>query len=162
MRKVLDWRRRIGMPKHTLGREHNQRLAPMRERLPTEQVEVLCRIRRLTNLEIVPRSQLQESLDASAGVFRALAFVSMRQKQNQSREQAPFILACTYKLIDDGLGHIGEVSELRLPQHQRLGIIAAIAIFKAEHSRFGQSRVVYVAPSLIRRDVLQRYVFVLV
>ena len=39
---------------------------------------------RLANLNIVARRELQKSFDAGARMFGALAFVAMRQQQNNS------------------------------------------------------------------------------
>ena len=80
------------------------------------------------------RGELQVALDAGAGVFRPLAFVAVRQQHDQPGEQAPLVLAGDDELIDDDLRAVGEVAELRLPQHQRFGIVAAVAVLEAQHA----------------------------
>ena len=60
------------------------------------------------------------------------------------------------------MGNVDEVAELRLPQHQRLGIIAAVAVFETQNARFGQCRVVNFATRLRLRDVLERHVLLLI
>jgi len=47
-------------------------------------MEILHRIRRLADLEIVTGGELQEALGPGAGVLRALTFMTMRQKQNDA------------------------------------------------------------------------------
>src|SRR5262249_21282135 len=42
---------------------------------------------------------------------------------------------------DDDLRAVGEVAELRLPEHQRMRIGEAVAVFEAEHRRFGERAV---------------------
>ena len=49
----------------------------MAQRLTAQQMKILCGVRGLRNLDIVLRSELQEPLDAGAGVFRSLAFVAV-------------------------------------------------------------------------------------
>ena len=69
-------------------------------------------------------------------MFRTLALVAVGQKQNEAGEQVPLGLSGRDELIDDGLRDIGEVAELRLPEHQGFGVVAAISVFKAEHAGF--------------------------
>ncbi len=99
-------------------------------------MEVLPRGRRLANLHVVARAQLQIALDARAGVLRPLAFVAVRQQQNQPGKQVPLVFSGRDELIDDDLRAVGEVAELRLPRHQRLGIIAREAVLEAHHRSF--------------------------
>ena len=81
------------------------------------------------------RGELQVALDARAGVLRPLAFVAVRQQHDDAGEQTPLVLAGGDELVDDDLRAVGEVAELRLPEHQRLGIVAAEAVLEAEHRR---------------------------
>ena len=46
------------------------------------------------------------------------------------------------ELVDDHLRAVGEVAELRLPQHQRAGIGERVAVLEAEHARLRKQRVV--------------------
>ena len=62
-------------------------------------------------------------------------------------------------MIDDRLCDVGEVAELGFPEHQRFGIVAAVAVFEAHHARLGERGVVDFATRLAGRDVLQRDVF---
>src|ERR1700746_850623 len=90
----------------------------------------------LADLHVVAGGKLQIALDARAGMLRTLAFVAMRKEHHDAAQQSPFILACRDELVDHNLRAVGKIAELRLPQDQRLGIIAAVSIFEAEHTRF--------------------------
>src|SRR5579864_1135697 len=130
------------MAQHAFRRKHHQRLTPGAKSLPAQQVKVLRRGRRLRNLEIVLRRKLQKALNARARVLRTLAFVAVRQQQHEAGQQIPLGFAGHNKLIDDRLSYIGEVTELRLPKHERLRVVAAIAVLKAQNSSLGKRRVV--------------------
>ena len=110
---------------------------------------------RLADLNIVARRELQKSLDARAGMFRALAFVAVRQQQHDAGEQIPLVFARDDELVDDDLRAVGEIAELRFPQNQRFGIIAAEAVFEAEHGGFGESGIVDFEPGLAGRQMLR-------
>ena len=150
------------MAQHAFRREDYQRLAPVAQGLAAEQMKILRGIRRLRDLNIVFRGELQEALDAGAGVFRSLAFVAVGKKQDEAGEQAPLGFAGGDELIDDGLRDVDEIAELRFPENERFGIVAAVSVFEAEHARLGKRRVVDFAARLAGCDVFQRHVFVLV
>ena len=57
---------------------------------------------------------------------------------------------------------VDEVAELGFPEDERFGIVAAVSVFEAEDSGFGESGVVDFAAGLIGRDVFQRNEFVFV
>ena len=80
------------MAQHALRREDDQRLAPVAQRLPAQQMEILRRVRRLADLEIVARRELQKAFDAGAGVLRPLAFVAMRQQAGPRPRAVPTCL----------------------------------------------------------------------
>ena len=150
------------MAQHAFGREHDQRFAPVAQGLAAQQMKILRGVRRLRNLDVVLRGELDETLDARAGVFRSLAFIAVRQKQHKAGEQVPFGFSGGDELVDDGLRHVYEVAELRLPQNQRFRIVAAVAVFESQHAGFGKSRVVDPAACLTGRDIFQRHIFVFV
>ena len=149
-------RKRVGMAQHALGREDDERLAPGAQRLAAQQVEILRGGRGLADLDVVARGELQVALDAGAGVLRALAFVAVRQQQHEAAEQAPLVFAGGDELIDDDLRAVGEVAELRFPQHQGFRVVAAVAVLEAEHAGFGEDRVVDAEARLVRGEVVQR------
>src|SRR5437867_7746644 len=86
----------------------------------------------------------------------------MRQQHNESREQSPFVLARADELVYYYLSAIGEVAKLSLPEHQRFGIVTAVAVLKTEHTGFGKRGVVNFETGLVRGDVGQRDVLAFV
>src|SRR5438270_4748352 len=86
----------------------------------------------------------------------------MRQQQHQSRQQPPFIVAGGDERIDDDRRAIGEISKLRLPQYQRLGIVTAVAILKSQYASLRKDGIIYLIFCLFGRDVVQRNVLVFV
>ena len=111
----------------------------MAQSLAAQQMKILRGVRGLRDLDVVFRGELQEALDAGAGVFRSLAFVPVRQKHDDAGEQIPFGFSGGDELIDDGLRDVDEVAELGFPEHERLGIVAAVTVFEAENSGLGKS-----------------------
>src|ERR1051326_3326339 len=81
----------------------------------------------------------------------------MRQQKNQPAESPPFFFGAGDKLVDDRLGDIAEIAELRLPQHQGVRIVQAIAVLEAQHPRFGKRAVENLHRSLLGREVLERH-----
>src|SRR5690348_8474099 len=126
------------MPQHALGREYHQRLAPLAQCLPPEEVEILRRRRGLADLDVVARRELEIALDTRAGVLRSLAFVSVGEKKNEAAQQSPLVLARRDELVDDDLRSVSEITELGLPKGKRFGIVAAVAVFKSHDARFRQ------------------------
>ena len=103
-------------------------------------------------------AKLQEALQTRAGVLRPLPLVTVRQQQDQPREQSPLVFARGDELIDINLRAVGEISELRFPQHQRLRIIAAVAIFETHHRGFRERRVVNFKRRLLEGHIRERRV----
>src|ERR1022692_4693798 len=102
-------------------------------------MKILRGVRGLRDLDVVFRGQLEEALDAGAGVLRSLAFVAVREKQDYAGEQVPLGFAGGDELVDDGLRYVHEIAELGFPKDEGFGIVAAVAVFEAEHTRFRKS-----------------------
>ena len=119
-------------------------------------MEVLRRRRRLADLDIVVRRQLQIPLDARARVLRPLALIPMRQQHHEAGQQPPLRLARRDELVDNDLRAIRKVTKLRLPKHQRLRIIPREPILEAQHRRLRQQRVVHLKPPLLLSQMSQR------
>ena len=154
--EVGDRARRIGVAEHRLRREDDQGLAPFAHRLAAQEVEVLCGGGGLRDLHVLLRGELEVALDAGGGVLRPLAFVAVRQKKDDAGEQAPLGFAGGEELVDDDLRAVGEVAELRLPEDERLGIVAGVAVLVAEDGGLRQYGVVDLPAALIGRDVRER------
>src|SRR5713226_7987323 len=149
------------MTQHALGREDDKRLAPHAAHLAAQQVEILRGSRRLADLHVVFRGELHEALEARAGMLRSLALVAVRQKHHETGRQIPFIFAGADELVDDDLRAVGEITELRFPQNERLRIVAAETVFETEAAGLGKRRVVNLAESLLFGEMREREVVVL-
>ena len=77
---------------------------------------------------------LEEALDAAGGVLGARALVAVGQQQRQARGLPPLGQAGGEELVEDHLRGVHEVAELRLPQHQRVGVLHAVAVLEARGS----------------------------
>ena len=60
------------------------------------------------------------------------------------------------ELVDDDLRAVGEIAELRLPDHQRLRVGEAVAVFEADHRGFRQRAVDDLERRLALADVVDR------
>ena len=78
-------------------------------------MEILRSVGRLRDLDVVLGRELDEALDARAGMFRSLAFVAVGQKHDDAGEQVPLGFSSADELVDDGLRDINEVAELGFP-----------------------------------------------
>ena len=107
---AAGWRRR------RFRRHDDQQLAEVALHLAPHEVEELRRARGVDHLDVVLRARLQEALKARRGMLGSLAFVAMGKEENDAARALPFRLTADDELIDDDLGAIREVAELRLPQ----------------------------------------------
>ena len=146
------------MSQQALGREYHQRCSPCCERLPPEQVKVLGRRGRLTDLEIVLGRELEESLDTGTRMLWSLTLVAVREQECQPRQPPPLVFSRGDELIDDDLRVVREVTELSLPKHECLGVVATVPVLEPKDRRFRQRRVVDLEPRRIQRDLRERAV----
>ena len=91
-------------------------------------------------------------------MLRPLAFIAVRQQADEARHAQPLALARRDELVEHHLRAIGEIAELGLPQHQRIGLGERIAVFEAEHGLFGEHRIDDLEAGLAVADVVQRHV----
>ena len=80
----------------------------------------------------------------------------MRQQHYQAAGLSPFRFAAGDELVNHHLRAVGEIAELRLPQHQRQRVGQAVAELKPEHREFAERAVVDIEARLVGRNVLQR------
>lgn len=86
-----------------------------------------------------------------------LTLVAVRQQQHHVGELAPLGLTGGDELVDDRLRAVDEVTELRLPQHQCVGVAQGVAVLEADRGVLAQRRVVHREPArVLRADVVQR------
>jgi hypothetical protein len=102
-----------------LRREHDQRPWLGQARLAAQEVEVLGGGGGVREADVALGAELDEPLDARARMLRSGALVAMREQQRQARRLTPLGLAGGDELINDHLGGVDEVAELRLPEDQR-------------------------------------------
>ena len=102
------------------------------EDLTTEAVEELRRGRQVTDLDIVFGAERKEALEARARVLWTLPFKAMWEEHHQPAEPVPFVLGADDELVDDHLRAVREIAELRLPDHERVRPVEAVAIVKAK------------------------------
>ncbi|MNK46200.1 hypothetical protein D3C87_649790 [compost metagenome] len=85
-----------------------------------------------------------------------LALVPVRKHHHQAREPLPLGLGRADELVDDGLGHVGEVAILRFPDVQGIGLGQRVAVLIAQDRQLREGRVVDVEARLIACQVAQR------
>ena len=112
----------ISCPQPGLRCEDDQRLADRAVHLAAEQVEVLRCGRCVADLDVVLGGEVHEALDARRAVLGPLAFVAVRQEHHETGGLVPLVLARHDELVDDDLGAVHEITELRLPDHECIGI----------------------------------------
>ena len=83
------------------------------------------------------------------------ALVAVREQHDEARLPDPLGLAGRDELVDDALGGVGEVAELRLPDHQRVGVGERVAELEAEDGVLGQRAVADDVLGLVEREVVE-------
>src|SRR5690625_938489 len=104
------------------------------------------------------RAHLQETLQTRRGVLRPLTFVAVRQVERESAQASPLDLAGDDELVDDHLRTVGEIAELRFPDHHRRGVRGGVSVLESEYRLLGEQRVDYREVSGLRRHILERNV----
>src|SRR3954468_19324254 len=145
-----------------LRRHQDQRLADLAPQLPSQDVEIVRRRGAVRDLHVVFAAHLQEALEAGRGVLRALALIAVRQETDERGQAQPLALARGNELVEHHLRAVGEVAELRLPQHEGVRLGERIAVFEAEHRLLREHRVDDLEAGLAVAQVLQRRVAALV
>src|SRR5437667_8997103 len=119
-------------------------------------MEVLRGGRGLADMDVVLARELEEALDARARVLGPLSFVAVREEQHEAGQKPPLVLARAEELVDDDLGAVREIAELRFPAYERVRIVAAEAVLEAERGGLGERRVVNVEVSLSLAEIRER------
>src|SRR5512136_485572 len=123
MSQFIHRRYDLRMPQQALWSRYDEwfsQPAPVRsaEHLPAQKMEVLRRRGRIRDTHVVLRTKLEEPFQAGTRMLRPLPLLSMRKQQDQTARLSPLRLRSGQKLIDDDLRAVGEIAELRFPQHQ--------------------------------------------
>ena len=154
--EVLDSRDRAAAAKQLLGGEGNQWAARASVGLRAKHMEVVGRRRWLAHPHVVLCAQLEVTLDAGRRVIRALALKTVRQHEDERAALAPFLLRGGDELVNDGLGAVGEIAELRFPHNQRVRTLNRVPVLKGQYGVFGQRRIVHPQLGLILRKSGER------
>mmetsp|Transcript_24163 Transcript_24163/g.53761 ORF Transcript_24163/g.53761 Transcript_24163/m.53761 type:complete len:684 (+) Transcript_24163:256-2307(+) len=158
---LLQGTRAALVPQQVLGRGDDQRLAEVPVHLSAQHVEVVRRRRHVHHLPVgalylhalvlahgghdvgVLVHLLQEALQPARAVLSPLPHVPVRQEERQGALAHPLVLPRRDELVDHHLRAVDEVSELRLPQHQHVGVLQAVAGLEAQHSELREYAVAH-------------------
>ncbi len=121
-------------------------------------MEVLSRRGWIRDDHVAFGAQLEEPLQPRARVLRPLSLVAVRQQQHETGVLSPLRAIRGDELVDDRLGDVGEVAELRLPQHQLARRRRAEPVLESHHRRLGQRAVVDLEGRFGLRQLRQRRV----
>jgi hypothetical protein len=80
----------------------------------------------------------------------------MGQQHNNAALARPLGLAGADELVNNALRRVGEIPELRLPDHQGIGVGHGVAQFKAQHAVLGERAVADRVLCLVRAQAVQR------
>ena len=156
VRKFLERRHRLLVAEQALRTHHDQRLAIVAHHLPAQQVIDLRRRRRHAHLHVVLRAQLQIAFGTRRRMLGPLPFEPVRQQQRETAHAAPFHFTRADELVDDDLRAVGEVAELRFPDHQLIRLRRRITVLEPQHRVLGQHAVDDLEVRLIVLQMLQR------
>ena len=91
-------------------------------------------------------------------MLRTLPLEAVRQEHHDTGEPVPLVLGAHDKLVDHDLRDVHEVTKLRLPDHEAIGAVEAVAVFESQHAHFRKRAVVDLDRRLVGRQMLERAV----
>ena len=121
-------------------------------------MEVLAGGRRVGEPDVALGGELHEALDPGARMLWPGAFVAVGQQQRQARCLPPLGLAGDDEGVDDHLRRVGEVAELRFPEHEAVGRGGRVAVLEAEAGDLRERAVVQLERRQGAGEVLDRRV----
>ena len=89
-------------------------------------------------------------------MLRPLPLVAVRQQERQPGFFAPLVLGRRDELVDENLRAVGEVAVLRLPEHERVGIVDAVSVLEPEHTCLREGAVVDLEGRLLGSELAER------
>ena len=127
---------------HRLRCEHDQGATRASVGLSTKKVEIGCGRRGTRDRHVVLGAQLQVALDSRGRMIGPLALIPVRQQKHHTRPLAPLLFRARNELVDDGLGSVREVAELRLPEHEGIGSLDRVPVLEAHRRVLAEQRIV--------------------
>src|SRR5262245_61897582 len=118
-------------------------------------MKILGRSRRVNDLDVVLRRELEKTLQAGAGMLGSHSLESVRQKQNDGTQSVPFVLCAGDELINNHLSGVDEVTELGLPENRSIRTIETVTVIKTQSPYFRERAVINLYPRLFRSHVLK-------
>src|SRR5688572_9371398 len=88
----------------------------------------------------------------------SLAFEAVRQEHDEAAKPAPLVFSAGNKLVDDDLGCVPEITELRFPRDECIREVEAIAVFETQDAGFGKRAVLDLDLRLAWLHVFERRV----
>jgi len=153
---VLDWAGGTGIAQHALRGHNHEGLDGFPKGLATEEMEVVGGGGGISDNPVVFGAELQEAFEPGAGVFRALAVVAVGKKQGDAGGDTPLRFRGGDVLVDLGLGAVGKIAELGLPEDEHFGAVERVAVVEPEDGGFGEWAVVHAKGGLVLREIFQR------
>ena len=121
-------------------------------------MEVLRGGRAVRDPQVLLGGELQEPLEPRTRMLGAVALVAVRQQQCEPRRLLPLGEAAGDELVDHDLRAVGEVAELRLPEHEHLGRGRRVAVLEPDARVLRERRVVHLERRRGIVEVLHRRV----
>jgi len=107
------------------------------------------------NPHVVFRAERQEPFQPGAGVLWTLALIPMGQEHYEIAWLPPFVSELAMKIIDYHLRAVGEIAELRFPDHKAERVGNTVTEFKSQDGRLRQGAVENLKRRLVRMYVFQ-------
>ena len=121
-------------------------------------MKILRRRGAIGHTYVALRAECQEALKTGARVLRPLSLMSVGQQQHQASGLTPLGESCNDELIDYDLSAVGEVTELRFPQHQCVWRADAVTVFESQGGILRERAVVQFEGCCGAREMLGRRV----
>src|SRR5262245_3393981 len=118
-------------------------------------MKILGRGRRIDDLDVVLRGELEKTLQARAGMLRSHSLESVGQKQNDRTQPVPFVLCAGDELINDHLSGVDKITELGLPENQAVRTIETVTVLKTQNSYLRERAVINLYRRLFKSHVLK-------
>src|SRR5919109_729024 len=101
------------MAQQAFRRKDDEWFAPLAQRLPPQEVEILRGRGGLDDLHVVLRREGEKPFQPRAGMFRSKALEPMRQQQHEAGQPTPFVFRAADELVENDLRGIDKIAELR-------------------------------------------------